>query len=148
MKINREGYLISESERECTKCHNLFKRTSKTVALCNSCNSERVKSLSTETKMLQRAKNRAKSKNILFDLKLEDIKIPEYCPIMGIKLECHKGRSGGNKNSPSLDRINPLKGYTKDNIEVISHLANMMKSLANEEELKTFGVWITSKFTG
>jgi hypothetical protein len=146
MKKNREGYLISEALRECTKCHSIFKKTSKTVTLCPSCNSSRVKSTTPEAKMLQRAKNRARNKNLELNLDIGDIKIPEYCPIMGIKLECHTGRSGGKKDSPSLDRKDPNKGYTKDNVEVISHLANMMKSLANEQELKTFAKWINSKF--
>lgn len=148
MRKNREGYLVSENLRECTKCHKLFKKTSKTVTLCNECNSSRVKSTSPESKMLQRAKNRAGAKNLEFNLKLEDIKIPEYCPIMGIKLECCSGKPGGKKNSPSLDRIKSNKGYTKDNIMVISHLANMMKSMATEQELLIFAKYILSKYSG
>ena len=142
MKKNREGYLVSKTERECTKCGNIFSKTSKTVTLCNSCNSERVKSMSPESRMLQRAKNRAKSKNLEFTIKLEDIIIPEYCPILNIKLEIKKGQSGGSNKSPALDRIIPEKGYIKENIRVISHLANMMKSCATQEELITFAKWI------
>lgn len=148
MRKNREGFLISEVERECTKCHNIFIITCKTVTLCKVCNSERVKSISRELKMINRARNRAKIKNIEFSLKTEDIIIPEYCPIMGIKLECGKGKSGGSKNSPSIDKIDPTKGYTKENIRIISHLANMMKSCATKDELITFGNWIKSEFTG
>lgn len=142
MRKNREGYLISETERECTKCGKIFPKTSKTVTLCNKCNSERVKCTSPESKMFQRAKGRAKLKGLEFTLKLEDIIIPKYCPILGIELVCKSGTSGGQKNSPALDRINSNGGYTKDNVQVISHLANMMKSHATDEELMIFAKWV------
>jgi hypothetical protein len=142
MKINREGYKISETERECTNCSTMFLKTSKTVTLCNKCNSERVKCTDPEVKMLQRAKGRAKQKGLEFDLTVKDIIIPKHCPILGIELICKSGTSGGQKNSPALDRINSNGGYTKDNVQVISHLANMMKSHATKEELIKFANWI------
>lgn len=142
MKVNREGYKISETERECTKCGTIFLKTSKTVALCNKCNSERVKCTDPELKMLRRAKARAKSKGLEFNLTVKDIIIPKNCPILGIELICKSGKPGGQKNSPALDRKDSKKGYTKDNIQVISHLANMMKSHATEEELITFAKWV------
>ena len=142
MRINREGYKISETERECTNCGTMFLKTSKTVTLCNKCNSERVKCISPESKMFQRAKGRAKQKRLDFNLTVKDIIIPKHCPILGIELVCKSGISGGQKNSPALDRINSMRGYTKDNIQVISHLANMMKSHATEKELITFANWI------
>lgn len=145
---NREGYLISETERECTKCRKIFKKTSKTVTLCNQCNSERVKSTDERQKMVQRAKGRAKKKNIEFSIKSSDIEFPEFCPILGVKLEHTVGRSGGGINSPALDRINPKIGYTKNNVRVISHLANMMKSCATEQEMVTFAKWVLSEFSG
>lgn len=142
MRVNREGYKISETERECTNCGTMFLKTSKTVTLCNKCNSKRVKCTDPEVKMLQRAKNRAKLKGLEFDLTVKDIIIPKHCPILGIELVCKSGTSGGHKNSPALDRKNSKRGYTKDNVQVISHLANMMKSHATEEELITFANWI------
>lgn len=142
LKKNLQGNLVSETHRQCTNCKMVYKRTSKTVTLCNTCNSNRVKSYSIEAKMRNRAQQRSRKSGISFNIKKEDIKVPDTCPILGIHLVSHKGRSGGKKNSPSLDRINPLKGYTKDNIQVISHLANQMKSHANEKELIIFAKWI------
>lgn len=142
MRVNREGYKISEIERECTKCGIIFKKTSKTVTLCNKCNSERVKCTDPRSKMLMRAKSRARIKNIEFDLTIDDIKIPKYCPILGIELISKSGKPGGQKSSPALDRKDSKKGYTKDNIQIISHLANMMKSHADEYELLKFADWI------
>lgn len=142
MRINREGYKISETERECTNCGTMFLKTSKTVTLCNKCNSERVKCTDPRSKMLQRAKGRAKLKGLEFNLTVKDIIIPKCCPILEIELVCKSGTSGGQKNSPALDRKDSKGGYTKDNVQVISHLANMMKSHATEEELIKFANWI------
>lgn len=146
---NREGNLVSETHRQCTnsECKIIFKKTSKTVTLCNKCNSNRVKCTDPRSKILNGAKNRAKSKNIDFNLNINDIIIPEYCPILGMRLKRHTGKPGGKKDSPSIDRINPNKGYIKDNIRIISHLANMMKSHATKAELLTFANWIILNIT-
>jgi carbonic anhydrase len=78
-----------------------------------------------ERVMLRTAKNRAKSNGVKFSLREADIHIPEKCPVLGITLVKHFGVH--RDNSPSLDRVNPKLGYTKNNIEVISHLANSLK---------------------
>ena len=145
-QINREGFYRSETERECTKCGCIFGKPKKTVTLCSSCNSERVKGESDSVKMFRRAKNRAKERGIAFDLEKSDIVIPEFCPILGIKLETYSGQSGGHYNSPALDRVNNSDGYTKGNVMVISHLANMMKSCATEAQLITFANWVHLNF--
>lgn len=77
------------------------------------------------------AATRAKKKGIVFDLKPEDIVIPDVCPVLGIKME----RGGAQWNSPSLDRFDNSKGYTPDNVRVISSRANQIKSDATAEEL-------------
>lgn len=82
------------------------------------------------------ARKRALSKGFEFTLLISDIIIPEYCPIMGKKLEYIP--KGYNEYSPSIDRIDSLKGYTKDNIQVISSIANRMKWNATREQLITF----------
>ena len=150
MKINREGNLVSDTHRQCTnpKCRVIFEKTSKTVTLCNKCNSEIVKSSDPRLKMLARAKSRAKKHNININIDISDIVIPEYCPILGVPLIIHKGSSGGKKNSASIDRIDSSKGYIKGNIMIISHLANMMKSSATNKELITFANWIKLNITG
>jgi hypothetical protein len=89
MKLNREGNMVSEFERECSNksCRRIFMITSKTVTLCPTCNSNRVKCNSPEAKMLMRAKNRAKEKKLEFNLDINDIHIPKYCPILGTELQ-------------------------------------------------------------
>lgn len=84
---------------------------------------------------LKSAKHRAKVKGLEFDLREEDIIVPEYCPILKIKLQTDKALRGF---SPSIDRIDNSKGYTKDNVAVISMKANRHKSdltLAEAERL-------------
>ncbi len=84
--------------------------------------------------MLADARKRAKKKNLEFDLVIEDLSIQEFCPILGIPLFV-AGEKRTN-NSPSLDRIDNSRGYTKDNVFVISFRANALKSDATLEELK------------
>ena len=59
------------------------------------------------------------------------------CPVFGFTMEF----GGHNNNSPSLDRINPNKGYTKDNVLWISYLANKMKSNLSLDELIMIKNW-------
>lgn len=145
MELNRNGNLVSATRRECTKCGNIFEITSK-MTLCKPCNSNRVKSLTPEWKMHQRAKQRCKTSGREFSIEVSDIVIPDICPILGIPINMNSGRSGAYSNSPSLDRKDNAKGYTKDNIQVISQKANAMKGAATEEELVAFALWINSTY--
>ena len=90
--------------------------------------------------LLISARFRAKKNNLPFNIEMEDIIIPEYCPILEIKLERKEYGLGGSfqHNSPSLDKIDPELGYVKGNIIVISMKANVMKHNATKEELKLF----------
>lgn len=82
------------------------------------------------------AKKRAKLKGLEFDIELEDIpKIPKYCPILGIEIKPNTTNSPLD-SSPSLDRIDNLKGYVKGNVRIISNRANRIKADATVEELK------------
>lgn len=68
-----------------------------------------------------------------FTIKVEDIIIPERCSYFKtyfIPLDKEWGYS--------LDRIDSTKGYTKDNVRVISAKANTMKNNATEEQLIAF----------
>ena len=81
--------------------------------------------------LLKYAKARAVKKKLDFNLTEEDIIIPEICPIMRVPFS-------SGRYSPSIDRIDCKKGYTKDNIQVISSLANRMKWDSSQEELHNF----------
>lgn len=85
--------------------------------------------------MLKRAERRAKEKGLEFDLTVDDVVIPELCPILGVPLVIGEGK-GPKPFSPSLDKINPDMGYTKGNVVVISMRANQIKSNASLEEIE------------
>ena len=85
-------------------------------------------------KMLSHAKTRAKRYDLPLDITVEDINIPEFCPVLGIELQRGVGRP--QDNSPSLDRIIPNLGYVVGNVEVISYRANTLKRDATPEELQ------------
>lgn len=89
--------------------------------------------------ILRRAKTRAKKNNIPFDIDVEDIIIPKYCPVFGLELKSKLGTRQGhgpNDNSPSIDRVNPELGYVKGNVRIISHKANTIKNNATIEDLR------------
>lgn len=89
-----------------------------------------------DSMLLSKIKARASKKNLEFSLTKDDLKFPEYCPVLGLKLERNKGTGIPNSNSPSVDRIDSTKGYTKDNIQLISYRANVLKNNATIEELE------------
>ncbi len=87
-------------------------------------------------RILARVKSRARKCCIPFDLDLSDINVPDTCPVLGIKIQVIPGCGRNPRHSPSLDRIDPTKGYTKGNVRVISNRANLLKSNATIEELE------------
>lgn len=83
----------------------------------------------------------AKKKNLPFDLEPSDLVIPEVCPVFGFPLKINA--STHNKDdSPSIDRIDPTKGYTKGNVVVISQKANRIKNDATLEEIGQVYFWL------
>lgn len=89
------------------------------------------------------AKGRAKKKGLPFEIKVEDIVVPEFCPILGIKMEFGDSKSRGN--SPSLDRIKPELGYIHGNIAVISYRANRIKNDATADEHRRIADWMDAQ---
>lgn len=99
-----------------------------------------------ETKKLyNRLKSSAKKRGIDFDLTLSDLNnltFPITCPILGIPLALNNVQSD---NSYSIDRIDSSKGYTIDNIIVISWKANRLKNNASNEDLKKISNFYNKK---
>ncbi len=93
--------------------------------------------------MFNTVKSRAKREGIPFNLTIDDIVIPEFCPVLGIKLESAimKGL-GPTLASPSLDKLVPSRGYVKGNIAIISNLANMIKSAGTPEQVQAVATWM------
>lgn len=93
------------------------------------------------------ARGRARDKNLPFDIDIdyvrsmvgENAELASHCPVFGVPLDWSRMRNNGGKavpNSPSIDRIDPERGYVKGNIKIISYRANQIKSDASHEELK------------
>lgn len=87
-----------------------------------------------ERHMLNWARKRAKDKGIDFSITVEDIYIPDVCPVLGIPL--FKGEGSRTDNSPSLDRVDNTKGYIRGNVCVISFRANALKNNGTVLEFK------------
>lgn len=93
--------------------------------------------------MWKNARHRAKWDygGMEFTIQPEDIVIPEICPYLQtpfIPLD--------KRLSYSLDRIDSSKGYTKENIQVVTRLANKMKNDATKEELLLFAKGILNMY--
>lgn len=84
------------------------------------------------------SRRRAQKRGIEFSIDLSDIVIPEFCPILGVKLATGIKQGRMNDLNPSLDRIDSSKGYVKGNVWVISWHANRLKHDASKETLIAF----------
>lgn len=137
----------SQAEKKCAHCKKSQDKHSFAKALdakdglqawCNTCIRDR-NTKNPARQMLINARRRAHEKGLLFDLSEKDIQVPIKCPILGIPLVVGKKQS---PNSPSLDRKDSSKGYTKENIAVISWRANDLKKNATINELESLLVWM------
>jgi hypothetical protein len=88
--------------------------------------------------LLKAAKGRARKYCLPFNITYEDIPIPEFCPVLGIKIERNNGK-GHTENSASVDRIIPELGYVKGNVIVVSVKANTIKTNATPDEILKVG---------
>lgn len=129
---NRSGSARSrwlENHRLCPRCNRLKPKETFNYRRCEDCVRRSKEAhygrLSQEARLWRAARCRARRRGIEFDLLLEDIVIPELCPALGTPME-----------HPSLDRLDPSRGYTADNIRVISTRANTIKNDATVEELE------------
>ena len=93
-------------------------------------------------RMVDNSRSRAKSRGVPHSITVDDFCIPQYCPALNIPLFLTHGKY--TDNSPSLDRIDPIKGYVPGNIQVISKRANTIKNDATADELMMIVEYINS----
>jgi hypothetical protein len=139
------GRRMSDQIKTCSQCARTLPETAFVLnggrrrSNCRDCQREKQQTAyahkSEEWRLFDRARQRAKKKGVHFDLDVHDIKIPERCPVLGIKLYRNKNGMPAD-HSPSLDRVLGQVGYTRDNIRVISNKANRIKNDATVEELE------------
>ena len=93
-----------------------------------------------------RLKNSASKRNIPFNLtvtELMNLSYPLTCPILGIPLYYNRGTA--EDNSYSIDRIDSTKGYTIENVVVISNRANKLKNNATIQEIQLLAEYYSTK---
>lgn len=96
-------------------------------------------------------KNQALKKGIPFTVDLSDIEQPEFCPILGIKLNYGWGGKSGHLRDPAkatIDKVIPALGYVPGNVFIISWRANKLKSDMTFEELEKIMNYIKEKTHG
>ncbi len=100
------------------------------------------------TQLLMRARERAKARKIQFDLDRNWLskKIDTgVCEFTGVKFRYGKQISRANPFGPSIDKIDPKKGYTKKNSRVILFAVNMARSDWGDEVLLEVARAISNK---
>jgi hypothetical protein len=85
--------------------------------------------------LLDGVKKRAKKRNLTFDLTLEwaEARWTGRCELTDIPFEL--GRSKLGPLSPSVDKIDPTKGYLKENCRIILLAINWMKSSGTDAQM-------------
>lgn len=83
--------------------------------------------------LFKSARYSAKQRGLAFDLDLPFITAQlerGYCPVLGLPFDLKSSGKGKHFSplSPSLDRTDSSKGYTKDNVQVVSFWWNAAKN--------------------
>ena len=79
---------------------------------------------------------RARKEGREFTITAADLRVPTHCPVLGIPLKAGRGCGKHLHGSPSVDRFDNSRGYTPDNVRVISARANALKRDATVNELR------------
>lgn len=91
--------------------------------------------------MLSNARQRAKSKGLMFDLDTKFLLAMKEaqsnrCALTGWELDWDHTKSGRRvcpPNRASLDRIDSSGGYTRDNVQLVADMVNRVKSAYSQE---------------
>lgn len=163
--MNSQGYkwytkeevaLWPSEHKKCRGCHGVlpfscFHKQRQTIFglsnYCKECRKPESKrkyaTRSSEQLLWDAAKSRANKKGVPFSIKIEDIVIPEYCPVLGKLLDRSTAEEGRDRDlRPTMDRFIPELGYVPGNINIISNRANRIKSNATAEEIQAVAFWV------
>jgi hypothetical protein len=154
---------IDENNAKCKCCNQvktldnfiIYKNYRKhTMSYCKECRKkqQKIKRESSNLECILRRKykslvNRAKKKNIALNINEEyffDLykKQNGKCFYTNIDMIYKSGLDGPSRNSMSIDKIIPEKGYTKGNIVFCSHRINTIKSNLSLKEMEEwFPIW-------
>lgn len=99
-------------------------------------------------------KGRARAKGIPFSIELKDIERPEFCPVLGTKLNyginhnTEETKWKKHPNRASFDKVIPSLGYIPGNVFIISLEANRLKSNASLEQLESLVAYMKRNKNG
>jgi hypothetical protein len=101
----------------------------------------------------QAAKRRAKLYGIPFDITPDDVRrvwpSDNRCPITLQPFDEIRNGRGRKPNRPSVDRIDPARGYAADNIAVISMRANLIKrDVTDPAVFRRLADWLEARIGG
>ncbi len=141
-KLGRKIYC----SRSCCGKDNIFKSEKRRARPENLRSGRETDEFSAFRLFWRTAKRRAEEKGNVFNITLENLKQvwdrqKGICPYTGWKLDNPKTSGGIRIKSPtraSLDRKDSSKGYTLENIQFVSYMANCAKNEVNEKELINF----------
>lgn len=89
------------------------------------------------TRTLTVTKSYCLKNNVPYNITVDDLyPLPLTCPVLGIPLNWTLEGKGSPNDCPSIDRLEPAKGYVKGNVRIISQKANRLKSNASMSELE------------
>lgn len=101
-------------------------------------NKEKYKQSGLKHHIIHNVKKYITDDSIDFNILPEDIDIPEYCPILNIRINTeYTGQSGPKDNSPSIMLLDESKGYVKDNIMMVSYKANKIRKRFNPDDIRS-----------
>ena len=115
----------------CIECHHTIHKDNDRTKYRNSDNTLLIQ--------FNQRRNIAKKHGIPFTIDYDEIEQPEFCPVLGLKLNYKWGGVTGRNRDPSkatLDRVIPELGYVKGNVFVISWRANRLKNNMSIDELE------------
>jgi hypothetical protein len=115
-------------------------------AFCKACESSKQTSAyrtcltARSKKLIQGVKSRCKKNNFDFDLDSEWLEVilkVGVCQVTGLpfEFEVDATNNGYRSFTPSLDRTDPTKGYTKDNVKVVVWIYNGAKGVGTHEDV-------------
>ena len=148
-RISRRKTVSEDTQLLCSNCTNYkparsFSKHKSTIlgydtSRCKDCKKSfnDWKNVPIERRIFNRAKARAKERQMEFNIEITDIVLPSECPVL------HKPFIYGNHDwTYSLDRIDPKLGYIKGNIQIISNRANVLKNDATLQEIEKLFLWM------
>lgn len=96
-------------------------------------------------RMYYEAKRRAKERGLEWEFELAEMIVPDFCPVLNLPMFFTIGKV--TDNTPTIDRVDNTKGYTRDNIDIICYRANRIKNCASLDELVAITMYVAEHQT-